>query len=93
MFRTTLFKMNFYTKKYFPINQPYLFLKDEIGDKHFSFWHYKTAIDSTSSGQNGRYFTGDIFRCIFENEKFCISITISLKFVPKGLTDNNPALV
>ena len=35
----------------------------------------------------------DIFRCIFMNEKFCILIEISLKFVPKGLIDNIPALV
>ena len=28
------------------------------------------------------------FKCIFVNEKFCIS-----KFVPKGPIDNNPALV
>ena len=27
------------------------------------------------------------------NETFCISIKISLKFVPKGRIDNNPALV
>ena len=27
------------------------------------------------------------------NEKFFISIQISLKFVPKGQIDNNPALV
>ena len=27
------------------------------------------------------------------NEKFCILIKISLKFVPKGPVDNNPALV
>ena len=44
-------------------------------------------------GQNGRYFADNIFRCIFMNEKFCISIKISLKFVPKGPIDNNPALV
>ena len=35
----------------------------------------------------------DIFKCIFMNEKFCILIKISLKFVPKGPIDNNPALV
>ena len=35
----------------------------------------------------------DNFRSIFMNEKFCILIKISLKFVPKGLIDNNPALV
>ena len=34
----------------------------------------------------------DIFKCIFVNEKFCILIQISLKFVPKGPIDNNPAL-
>ena len=35
----------------------------------------------------------DIFRYIFVNEKFPILIKISLKFVPKGPIDNNPALV
>ena len=35
----------------------------------------------------------DIFRCIFLNEKFCILIESSLKFVPKGPIDNIPALV
>ena len=29
----------------------------------------------------------------FVNEKFCILIEISLKFVPMGPIDNNPALV
>ena len=32
-------------------------------------------------------------RGIFMNEKFCISIKISLKFVPEGPIDNNSALV
>ena len=35
----------------------------------------------------------DNFSCIFGNEKFGIFIKISLKFVPKGPIDNNPALV
>ena len=35
---------------------------------------------------------GYIFRCISMNEKFGILIEISLKFVPKGAVDNNPAL-
>ena len=43
--------------------------------------------------QNGRHFADDIFKCIFMNEKFCIFIRISLKFVPKGPIDNRPALV
>ena len=39
------------------------------------------------------HFAEDILRCIFVNEKFCILIEISLKFVPEGEIDNNPALV
>ena len=44
-------------------------------------------------GQNGRLFADDIFICIFMNEKFCILVKISLKFVSKGPIDSNPALV
>ena len=43
--------------------------------------------------QNGRVFTDDTFKLIFLNEIIIISIKISLKFVPKGLIDNIPALV
>ena len=35
----------------------------------------------------------DIFKCIFMNEIIYISIKISLWFVPKGTTNNIPALV
>ena len=35
----------------------------------------------------------DNFICKFVNENILISITISLKFVPKGLINNIPALV
>ena len=38
-------------------------------------------------------FADNFFKYIFLNEKFCILIKISLKFVPKGPIDNNPALV
>ena len=34
----------------------------------------------------------DIFKCIFMDEKCCISIQISMKFVPKGPIDNKSAL-
>ena len=34
-----------------------------------------------------------IFKYVFVNEKFCILIDISLKFVPKGQISNIPALV
>ena len=43
--------------------------------------------------QNGRLFTDDTYKCIFLNKNVRISITISLKFVPKGLINNIPALV
>ena len=35
--------------------------------------------------------TDGIFKCIFVNEKFCISIQMSPKFVPKGPIDNKSA--
>ena len=38
-------------------------------------------------------FADDIFKRLYTNEKFCISIRISLKFVPKGPIDNKSALV
>ena len=44
------------------------------------------------SGQNGRHFADDIFKCIFMNEKFCILIWILPKFVPKGPIDKKWAL-
>ena len=43
--------------------------------------------------QNGRRFADDTFKRIFLNENARISIKISLKFVPKGPINNNPALV
>ena len=43
--------------------------------------------------QNGRHFADDISKRIFLNEKIWIPIKISLKFVPKGSSNNIPALV
>ena len=43
--------------------------------------------------ENGRHFADAIFKCIFLNENIWIPIKISLKFVPKGLINNIPALV
>ena len=48
---------------------------------------------SSLPGQNGRHFADDTFRCIFVNEKFCVLIKISLKFVPKAPIDSIFALV
>ena len=43
--------------------------------------------------QNGYRFVDDTFKRIFLNEDIRISIKISLKFVPQGPINNNPALV
>ena len=50
-------------------------------------------LNTSPPGKNGSHFTDDLFRCIFVKEKFWILIKIPLKFVPKGLLNNNPAMV
>ena len=50
-------------------------------------------INTLRPRQNGRHFPKDIFKCIFFNKNVLISIKISLKFVPKILIENIPALV
>ena len=39
------------------------------------------------------FFADDIFKCVFMNEKYCILILISMKFVPKRPIYNKSALV
>ena len=56
-----------------------------------AWWH--PAINTLRQRQNGRRFADDTFKRIFLNENVRISIKISLKFVPKGPINNNPALV
>ena len=51
------------------------------------------SVNSAPAGQNSRHFADAVFICIFVNEKFCILILISLKFVLEGPIVNNPALV
>ena len=43
--------------------------------------------------QSCRDFADDIFKCIFSNGNGCISLKISLKFVPRVRINNIPALV
>ena len=43
--------------------------------------------------QNGRHYPDGIFKCIFLNDNLGISISISLKFVPRGSINNIPLLV
>ena len=50
-------------------------------------------VNSSSPGQKYLHFADNIFKCIFMNEKICISIQISLKFIYKGPIDNNPVSV
>ena len=49
--------------------------------------------DSLRPRQNGRLFADDTFKRIFLNGNTRISTKTSLKFVPKGLINNIPALV
>ena len=64
---------------------------------HLAVWSHQmscyTCINSSPVGQNGRYFTDDLINCISVNEKFCISIRIAQKFVPKGPINKKSALV
>ena len=55
----------------------------------FSLWD----INTLRPRQNGRLFTDDTFKRIFLNENIRISTKNSLKFVPKDLINNIPALV
>ena len=56
-------------------------------------WHNFGAINTLRLRQNSQHFADDIFKHIFVNKNVWISIKISLKFVPKGPTNNIPALV
>ena len=49
--------------------------------------------NSSATGQNDRHLADDIFSCISVNHDIVMLMKISLEFVPKGPTDNNPALV
>ena len=52
-----------------------------------------SPVNSSPLNENGCKFADNIFKCIFMNKKFCISIQISMKFVAKGLIDNKSTLV
>ena len=55
--------------------------------------HWTLFINTLRPRQNGRHFADDTFKHIFSNKNACISIEISLKFVPKGPMNSMPALV
>ena len=55
--------------------------------------HVTWLLNSLRPRQDRRHFADDVFKCNFVNENVWITITISLKFVPKGPINNIPALV
>ena len=57
-----------------------------LGKYIFTHW----GLNTLRLRQNGRLFPDDIFKWVFLNGNVCISIKISLKFVPKGLIYNLP---
>ena len=56
-------------------------------------WYSFMQINTLRPRPNGPHFTGDILKCISLNENIWTPIIISLRFVPKGLINNIPALV
>ena len=83
---------------------PVQFHKKNLQDMLMKNYHLKSnferfwcichwAVNTLRPRQNGRHFASDTFKRIFMNENARISINISLKFVPKGLINNIPALV
>ena len=59
----------------------------------YQYMYRDPHVNSLRPRQNGRRFPDDTFKRIFLNENFRISINSSLKFVPKGPINDNPALV
>ena len=53
----------------------------------------KHVFNTLRPRQNGRHFADDIFKCIFLNGNVWILVKISLEYVPKGPSNNIPALV
>ena len=74
--------------------------KIKQGDGYLEYWsqycrkmNAGDLINTLRLRQNGRYIADDTFKQVFMNENVRISMNISLKFVPKGLINNIPALV
>ena len=71
-----------------PITKRYLIIL------YYTGWYLFSGILNTlRPRQSGRHFADAIFKCIFFNENICISLKISLKFVPKVSINNIPAFV
>ena len=68
-------------------------VKEHVKFIPFSMHSPLTIVNTLRPSLNGRHFPYDIFKCIFVNENVWISIKIALTFVPKGPSNNIPALV
>ena len=55
--------------------------------------HEYQTVNTLRPRQDGHHFPDDIFKYIFLNENVWIPNKVSLKFIPKGPINNNPALV
>ena len=65
-----------------------------LGKEHLFVGTFEVAtLNILRSRRNEQHFSDDIFKRICFNETVWISIKFSLKFVPKGLINNIPALV
>ena len=62
-----------------------------LGVANRSYWI--NSISTLGSRKNGCHFPDNISTCIFLNGGICISLKISLKFVPKFRVNNIPSLV
>ena len=58
-----------------------------------SYYTVSVYVKNNEVRQNSHHFAADISKGIFFNENVWILIKVSLQFVPKGLINNNPALV
>ena len=56
-------------------------------------WMYQFTLVNILKTRRNEHFADDIFKRIFVNENVWITIKNSLKFIPKGPTNNIPALV
>ena len=56
-------------------------------------WSAEIHLTHLHTGPNGCHFTDNILKCIFMNEKSCILIWISIKFVPMSLITLTPHMV
>ena len=65
-----------------------MFLKTHYGLYYQPYLYILPGLNSSPLRQNGHHFADDSLKRIVVNEKFYISIQISLKFVPKGPIDS-----